>query len=178
MKKRRRLKNEVNAGSMADIAFLLLIFFLVTTTIEIDNGISVKLPPIVDALPMKPPGKNVLSVKINAENELLVEGERAELLELKERTIAFISNPEQLKSLPTKPKNAIISLQHDRSTEYTHYINVYNELKAAYNHLWEEKAQDLYRKSFKGLDKEQVKEIRKVIPFVISETEPVDFGNL
>jgi len=164
MKKRRRLKNEVNAGSMADIAFLLLIFFLVTTTIEIDKGISVRLPPIVDAPPMKPPGKNVLSVKINAENELLVEGERAELLELKARTIEFISNPEQLKTLPTKPKNAIISLQHDRSTEYVHYINVYNELNAAYNYLWEAKAQDLYHKSFKG--------------FVISEADPVDFGEI
>ena len=178
MKKRRRLKNEVNAGSMADIAFLLLIFFLVTTTIEIDKGISIKLPPIVDAPPMTPPSKNVLSIKLNANNELLVEGERAELIDLKGRAIEFISNPEKLKSLPTKPKNAIISLQHDRSTQYMHYIEVYNELKAAYNYLWEEQAQKLYNKSFKGLDKSQINEIRKVIPFVISEAEPVDFGNI
>lgn len=178
MKKRSRLKNEVNAGSMADIAFLLLIFFLVTTTIEIDKGISVKLPPIVDAPPLRPPGKNVLSIKLNADNELLVEGERAELVDLKGRAIEFISNPKKLKSLPTKPKNAIISLQHDRSTQYKHYIEVYNELKAAYNHLWEEQAQRLFNKSFKVLDKEQVKQVRKVVPFVISEAEPVDYGDL
>lgn len=178
MKKGRRLKNEVNAGSMADIAFLLLIFFLVTTTIEIDKGISVKLPPIVDAPPMTPPGKNVLSIKLNADNELLVEGEDAELSDLRERTIAFISNPNQLKSLPTRPKNAIISLQHDRSTKYNNYIAVYNELKAAYNHLWEEQAQKIYNKSFKGLDKEQIKQVRKVIPFVISEAEPFNTNAL
>ncbi len=178
MKKRSRLKNEVNAGSMADIAFLLLIFFLVTTTIEIDKGISIKLPPIVDAPPLTPPSKNVLSIKLNADNELLVEGERAELVDLRERTIEFISNPEKLKSLPTTPKNAIISLQHDRSTQYTHYIEVYNELKAAYNHLWEEQAQKTFNKSFKGLDQEQIKQIRKEIPFVISEAEPVDYGDL
>ena len=176
MKKRRRPSNAVNAGSMADIAFLLLIFFLVTTTIEIDKGISVKLPPIVDAPPMTPPGKNVLSIKLNAENDLLVEGERVELVDLKGRAIEFISNPAQLNSLPTRPKNAIISLQHDRSTRYTYYIAAYNELKAAYNHLWEEQAQLLYNMPFKQLDINQVKQVRKIVPFVISEAEPVDFG--
>lgn len=178
MKKRTRLKNEVSAGSMADIAFLLLIFFLVTTTIDVDKGISVKLPPIVDAPPMTPPSKNVLSIKINADNELLVEGERSELADLKGRAIKFISNPEKLSTLPTKPKNAIISLQHDRSTQYTDYIHVYNELKAAYNHLWEEQSQKLYKRSFKALDKKQVRQIRKGIPFVISEAEPVDYAEL
>jgi len=176
--KRKRLKNEVSAGSMADIAFLLLIFFLVTTTIEIDKGISVKLPPIEDYPPKKLPPKNVLNIKINAENELLVEGERAALLELKGRTIEFISNPEQLKTLPTTPKNAIISLQHDRSTEYKHYIYVYNELQAAYNELWEKEAQSKFGKSFKGLDKKQADAIKDVIPFVISEADPVDFGEI
>ena len=178
MKKRRRLKNEVNAGSMADIAFLLLIFFLVTTTIEIDKGISVRLPPLVDTPPAKPPAKNVLSIKLNADNELLVEGERTELIDLKGRAIEFISNPEKLNTLPIRPKNAIISLQHDRSTQYKHYVEVYNELKAAYNHLWEEQSQKSYNKSFKGLDKEQIRQVRKIIPFVISEAEPVDYGAL
>jgi len=105
MKKRIRLKNEVNAGSTADIAFLLLIFFLVTTTIDVDKGIQVKLPPISLEPPMPLPKKNVLNVKINALNELLVEGEEAKLDLLKSRTIPFITNPEQSKDLPTKPKN-------------------------------------------------------------------------
>jgi len=175
MKKRNRLKNEVNAGSMADIAFLLLIFFLVTTTIATEKGISVKLPPFETTPPTPLSEKNVLSVKINADNELLVEGEEAKLEDLKTTTIHFISNPEQSKDLPTKPKNAVISLQHDRATSYKDYIHVYNELKAAYNSLWEEQAQAMYQKSFKGLEDEQIAEVRKVIPFVISESEPVDY---
>ena len=175
MKKRIRLKNEVNAGSMADIAFLLLIFFLVTTTIDIDKGIQVKLPPVSLEPPTPLPKKNVLNVKINAFNELLVEGEEAKLDMLKSRTITFISNPEKSEELPTKPKNAIISLQHDRTTSYESYIAVYNELKAAYNFLWEKQAQSMYSKSFKVLGDAQIAKVKKVIPFVISESEPVDY---
>ena len=176
MKKMKRLTNEVNAGSMADIAFLLLIFFLVTTTIEVDKGISVKLPPIDTLQPITPPGKNLLSVKINAEDKLLVEGAEIELQDLKINAITFISNPEQLKSLPTKPKNAIISLQHDRSTSYNRYIEVYNELKAAYSELWEAQAQVMYGTTFKSLNKKQKGVIKKIIPFVISEAEPADYA--
>ena len=177
MKKYQRLTNEVNAGSMADIAFLLLIFFLVTTTIEVEKGISIKLPPINTDEPITPPGKNVLSIKLNAEDALLVEGKEIKLENLRSETKIFISNPEKLKSLPTLPKNAIISLQHDRSTSYNSYIEVYNELKAAYNELWEAEAQRLYGKSFKALADVQVVEVRKIIPFVISEAEPVDYAS-
>jgi len=174
MKKRRRLKNEVSAGSMADIAFLLLIFFLVTTTIDIDKGIQIKLPPFEKYPPPPVPPKNILVVKINAMDELLVEGEESVLENLKEKTIAFISNPEQRKDLPSKPKNAIISLQHDRATSYGNYISVYNELKAAYNELWEEQSQSMYNKSFKSLKDDQIAEVKVIIPFVISESEPTD----
>lgn len=175
MKKLKRLKNEVSAGSMADIAFLLLIFFLVTTTIETEKGISIKLPPYEKVPPANPPAKNVLTVKLNADNELLIEGEDSEIEVLRAKTKEFISNPNQLKTLPTRPKNAIVSLQHDRATSYASYIEVYNELKAAYNELWEAESQNQYGKSFKALNDVQVKEIRKVIPFVISEMEPVDY---
>jgi len=174
MKKRTRLRNEVSAGSMADIAFLLLIFFLVTTTIDVDKGILVNLPPISEEPPKPLPEKNVLNVKINALNELLVEGEDTKLEDLKSNTITFISNPKRSNDLPTKPKNAIIALQHDRATKYESYIAVYNELKAAYNSLWEEESQKMFNKSFKSLEDRQIAEVRKVIPFVISESEPFE----
>ena len=177
MKKRRRLKNEVSAGSMADIAFLLLIFFLVTTTIEIDQGISVLLPRLEAEPPRPIPPKNVLSVKINSANEILVEGELLQIAELKEEAKIFITNPEKLNTLPTLPKNAIISLQHDRGTQYESYIHVYNELKAAYNDLWNQEAIAQYGFSFKMLNSLQVDEIKKKIPFVISEAEPVDYAS-
>jgi len=174
MKKRTRLRNEVSAGSMADIAFLLLIFFLVTTTIDVDKGILVNLPPISEEPPRPLPPKNVLNVKINALNELLVEGVEMKVDSLKSSTINFITNPKHSKDLPSTPKNAIIALQHDRSTTYENYIEVYNELKAAYNSLWEEQSQKMFNKSFKSLEDRQITEVRKVIPFVISESEPFE----
>jgi len=91
-KKNNRVSNEVNAGSMADIAFLLLIFFLVTTTIDIDKGITVKLPPWSneEVDPTKLNKRNVFSVLVNADDQLLVRGELAEVEELRERTKEFI----------------------------------------------------------------------------------------
>ena len=173
-KQKRRLDNEINAGSMADIAFLLLIFFLVTTTIEMDKGIMVKLPPWDIITPERPPAKNVLSVKINAQNELLVEKERASVKDLRRRTKAFIMNPDKRKDLPSNPRKAIVSLQNDRGTAYETYVFVYNELKAAYNELWDEKALQDYKQAYNELSKENQQLIRNQIPLVISEAEPTD----
>ena len=173
-KQRRRFDNEVNAGSMADIAFLLLIFFLVTTTIVVDAGISVKLPPWTTEAPPPLGDNNVLSVKINAANQLLVEGDRAELLSLKDTAKEFIMNPNKRKDLPSRPSTAVIAIQNDRGTSYETYLSVYNELKAAYNELWETQAQAQFNKSYDKLSKENQRSIRKYIPLVISESEPTD----
>lgn len=174
-KQRRRFDNEVNAGSMADIAFLLLIFFLVTTTIVVDAGISVKLPPWTND-PLPPiSSKNVLSVKINAANELLVEGERAEVLSLKDTAKEFIMNPDKRDDLPSKPNRAVIAIQNDRGTSYETYLGVYNELKAVYNELWENEAQTQFNKPYDKLSKENQRTIRNYIPLVISESEPTDY---
>ena len=115
-KTRDRMNNEINAGSMADIAFLLLIFFLVTTTIAEDKGILVKLPPWSDDEPdiTKLKERNVFSVLVNAQNQLLVREEPARIGQLRERTKEFIVNPSKRPDLAESPRNAIISLKNDR----------------------------------------------------------------
>jgi len=176
---RDKLNSEINAGSMADIAFLLLIFFLVTTTIEVDKGILVKLPPWSDEEPdiQKLKDRNVFSVLVNAQNQLLVRGELTDIENLREKTKEFISNPTKRSDLAENPKNAIISLKNDRGTAYETYLLTYNELKAAYNELWNEEAQKLYGTDFSDeMPFAQQKEVKGKIPFVISEAEPTAFG--
>lgn len=176
---RDRMSNEINAGSMADIAFLLLIFFLVTTTIAEDKGILVKLPPWSDEEPdiTQLKTRNVYSVLVNAQNMLLVRGEEMDIEQLREKTIEFISNPTRREDLAEAPNKAIISLKNDRGTSYATYLEVYNELKAAYYELWD----DLSRRKFgvgysDDMPIAQQKVIKGEIPFVISEAEPTSYG--
>ena len=176
---RDRMTNEINAGSMADIAFLLLIFFLVTTTIVEDKGIMVKLPPWSEEEPdiTKLKKRNVFSVLVNAQNQLLVRGELSDIDELRDRAKEFIANPQRREDLAEKPTKAIISLKNDRGTNYETYLEVYNELKGAYNELWD----DLSRKKFgipysEDMPFSYKKAIREEIPFVLSEAEPTAFG--
>ena len=146
----RRSIPEVNAGSMADIAFLLLIFFLVTTTIESNSGITVKLPPKQPADAPKPPivkEKNVLVVIVNKNNQLLINNQIKELKDVKTTALEFLDNNgdgtcaycegkrDPLSS--DNPDKAIISLRNDRETSYKTYIAVQNELIKAYNELRE-----------------------------------------
>jgi hypothetical protein len=157
----RRSSPEVNAGSMADIAFLLLIFFLVTTTIEKDKGIARQLPPKQDEQ-IDPPdikNKNIFIVLVNKNDQLLVEDEPMELGNLREAAIAFLDNggapqgsPEYCSyckgerdpSSSDNPDKAIISVKSDRLTSYDMYIGVQNELVAAYNFLRNRESQRLY----------------------------------
>ncbi|MBK8625062.1 MAG: biopolymer transporter ExbD [Saprospiraceae bacterium] len=178
MAKKNRMSNEINAGSMADIAFLLLIFFLVTTTIAEDKGVLVKLPPWSDEPPpeMKLNTRNVYSVLVNAQNQLLVRGVPMNIEELKNNTKIFISNPNKQEDMSESPTKAIISIKNDRGTKYKTYLEVYNELKAAYNELWEEAAMAKHGKNLDELTNDQQKEIRNGIPLVISEAEPTKFG--
>jgi len=177
-KNKNRMSNEINAGSMADIAFLLLIFFLVTTTIAEDKGVLVKLPPWSDEPPpeMRLNTRNVYSVLVNASNQLLVRGEPMEISTLKSNTKIFISNPQKLENMSEDPAKAIISIKNDRGTKYGTYLEVYNELKAAYNELWEEASMIKFGKPLDELNKAQREEITDAIPLVISEAEPTKFG--
>ncbi len=154
----KRSAPEVNAGSMADIAFLLLIFFLVTTTIETDSGINRKLPPIEDI--EDPPiikEKNIFTVVVNKNNQLLVEEELTDIADLRALAVEFLDNGGgegeeacdycQGKRDPKSsdnPDKAIISLKNDRETSYKVYISVQNELVAAYNDLRDREFTRLY----------------------------------
>ncbi|MDG1373795.1 MAG: biopolymer transporter ExbD [Flavobacteriaceae bacterium] len=142
----KRSAPEVNAGSMADIAFLLLIFFLVTTTIEKDSGLNRKLPPMEEDV--DPPiikQRNIFTVLLNGKDQLLVEEELMEIKDLRAAAIEFLDNngdgtctyckgPKNSSS-SDNPEKAIISLKNDRETSYAAYISVQNELVAAYNVL-------------------------------------------
>ncbi len=121
--------------------------------------------------------RNVFSVLVNAENQLLVRGELTRIDELRERAKEFISNPTKREDLSEDPKKAIISLKNDRGTNYKTYLNVYNELKAAYNELWDEESQRMYGEPYS--DKLPValrKAVRVKFPLVLSEAEPTAFG--
>lgn len=197
----RRSSPEINAGSMADIAFLLLIFFLVTTTMESDSGISRKLPPMQDEN-VTPPiikDKNIFQVIVNANDELLVEDELMELKDLREAAIAFLDNgggtgPDACDycqgagdpSSSDNPEKAVIMLSNDRGTTYGTYIAVQNELVAAYNFLRNRTAQQRYGKSFLRMEEdykdvnysgnkttleEQIQEIRDMWPQKLSEAD-------
>lgn len=198
----RRAAPEVNAGSMADIAFLLLIFFLVTTTIETDNGISRKLPPpqeeIVDPPVIKE--RNIFVVELNKNNDLLVEETPMELKDLREAAIKFLDNGGgtgdekcdycQGAKDPTSsdnPTKAVISLRNNRETNYATYISVQNELVAAYTALRNREAERLFGKSFTQMEKdlkdvnyignkdvlkENIKKIQFLFPEKLSEAEP------
>ena len=170
---KRRPGNQINAGSMADIAFLLLIFFLVTTTIEMDKGILVKLPPwdSTDVI-TSVADNNVLTVKLNAANQLMVEKQPAKIETLRGLTKIFIMNPAGRKDMPDSPKKAVVSIQNDRGTAYSTYLEAYNEIRAAYNELWDEAAQKKFKRSYDLLGDKVKKSIRAEIPLVISEAEP------
>lgn len=177
--KKDRVSTEINAGSMADIAFLLLIFFLVTTTIAEDRGILVKLPPWSDIPPetQKLKQRNVYSVLVNAQNQLLVRGEVMRLEDLRQNAKEFIANPNGREDYAEKPSRAIISLKNDRGTNYRTYLEVYNELKAAYSELWDELSMRKFNVHYsEDMPLAQRKAIKDEIPFVISEAEPTNFG--
>ncbi|MDP5106224.1 MAG: biopolymer transporter ExbD [Polaribacter sp.] len=171
----RRENPEINAGSMADIAFLLLIFFLVTTTMNVDSGVSKKLSekPPADYVPPIIKEKNIFVVLINRNNELLVEEQRMDVKDLKQAAIDFIDNGggignasedgapgaacdycegERSESSSDHPNKAIISVQSDRGTEYGTYIKVQNELLRAYTDLRNRLSRKRYGMSFDELE--------------------------
>ncbi|WP_088323925.1 ExbD/TolR family protein [Polaribacter tangerinus] len=170
----RRENPEINAGSMADIAFLLLIFFLVTTTMNVDSGVSKKLSekPPPDYVPPIIKEKNIFEVNINRNNELLVEGERMEIKDIKDAAIAFIDNGggegkvedgvstgpcdyckgEKSPTSSDHPNKAVISVQSDRGTEYDTYLRVQNELIKAYSELRNRLSKERYGIPFAELE--------------------------
>ncbi len=173
-----RMSNEINAGSMADIAFLLLIFFLVTTTIVEDKGILVNLPPWSEEPPpvLKFKTRNVYSILVNANNDLLVRGEPKELEQLKDGIKEFILNPNRREDLSETSQDAIVSVKNDRGTKYGVYLAVFNEVEAAYNELRDEAGNQRFGKDYEFLTREQRQVVKDMIPKKLSEAEPTKFG--
>ena len=194
MGKASRKASEINAGSMADIAFLLLIFFLVTTTMDVDSGLVRKLPPPPEDTQEDSDikNRNIMVVLINANDQLLVRGEPMNISELRKFTKDFIANPSDKENLPekstveipllgpTRVSKQVISLQNDRGTSYDIYIKVQNELAAAYNELRNEFARQKFGKTYDELissdDTDKISAVRDVYPQRISEAEPKSIG--
>ena len=192
----KRKVQEINASSMADIAFLLLIFFLVTTTMSVDKGLSRRLPPPLppnmEKKDVEVNKRNILVVLINSNNQLMVQGEPLDVIELKDRAKEFILNEARESSLPEilpvdieidgktetyeVTKNHVISLQNDRGTEYQKYLEVQNELVAAYNEIREEFSKKRFGKSYSELTEDQQLAVQDLYPQKISEAEPKNYG--
>lgn len=204
MPRKKRAPQEINAGSMADIAFLLLIFFLVTTTMDVDTGLLRVLPPPVPEDQEPPPPvkkRNVFEVLVNLYDQLLVEGEQIDVSELKEKTKEFVRGYNGSDAYPDFPEfktsddedvikyfgadyrvsKQVVSLKNDKGTSYGMYIRVQNELAAAYNELRNELAQQQFGMSYDDLlkddrNKDKVDAIKRIYPQRISEAEPKDIG--
>ncbi len=201
----KRKVQEINASSMADIAFLLLIFFLVTTTMSVDKGLSRRLPPLQqtnEKPPTKMNDRNTFIVLINSNNQLLLGravGKKKEIAyepidvkQLREKAKTFIKNeaadpllPEVLpieveidgqKETVLTTKNHLISLQNDRGTLYQKYIEVQNELVAAYNELRNEYSRARFGVTYAELDEDRQKAVQAIYPQKISEAEPKNYG--
>ncbi len=157
---------------MADIAFLLLIFFLVATTIIDDRGILVTLPPWdPDPVTTRIPDKNVFSIHLNAQGKIFAESELMQLDILAKAIQDHISNPNASPDRPDNPRKAVISLHHDRDAKYEDYLAIYNEIRRAYNELRESEAQLRFAASYQTLNDQNKKLICDQIPMVVSEAE-------
>ena len=192
---KKRKSGEINSSSMADLAFLLLIFFLVTTSMSTNTGLTRRLPPPLPPDQVVPPvdinKRNLFVVKINSLNELLVQGEMMEIRDLRKKAKEFIKNDNNESNMPVKTlvnipllgemeitKEHVISLQNDVDTQYQAYIDVQNELVAAYNELRNELAVQKFGKLFEELEEDQKKAIQEVYPQKISEAEPKNYGGM
>ena len=190
----KRSVPELNSSSTADISFILLIFFLTTTSMDTDKGLARRLPPPpednMEQEDTKVKERNVLPVRINAMDELMIGSDMADVSEIRARAKEFIDNPENLPNLPDKSPREIdllgtvyitdrhvISLQSDRGTSYSKYFEVQNELVAAYNELRDELARRKFGKPYLQLSEEQALAVRSYYPMKISEAEPKNYGN-
>lgn len=189
----RRQLQEINAGSMADIAFLLLIFFLVTTTMDSDTGLMRRLPPIPDPNQPLPENqqvndRNILEVKVNLNDDLSVENQIVGIEQLREITRNFILNPnddptlseKELRTIPffgdVMISKAVISLRNDMGTTYSVYIAVQNELLAARDHLRNELSLKTFGMEYEKLEPDRMKAVDDYYFIPISEAEPKKFG--
>ena len=183
----------LNSSSTADIAFILLIFFLITTSMDTDRGLAVRLPNPPEENQQDPPKireRNSMIVNVNMNNQIMVtiakEPREIQVSELRELAKEFIANPEDKADLPEKvavelpapfgvqmiTKNHVISLQTDRATSYDTYFQVENELYGAYNDLRDELARKTFGRPYRECTEDEQLACRQYYKCVISEAEP------
>ncbi|MDD2552408.1 MAG: biopolymer transporter ExbD [Dysgonamonadaceae bacterium] len=204
MANKRKKVPDVNTSSTADIAFLLLIFFLVTSSMDTDSGLARRLPPPpqdeTQLSEIKVQRRNLLVVLVNSLNQTMVGDEHYDNLNqmqgktgkqsLKDKVKEFVVNPNNSEDLPELfeedfgppvgtlrvTKDHVISLQNDNTTSYKTYLAVQNELVKAYNELRNEAAKRYYNRPYEELLTDEKDLINKVYPQRISEAEPKDYG--
>lgn len=192
MAKGKRKVPDINSSSTADIAFLLLIFFLITTSMDTDRGLARLLPPPPEDTTTPPDQikeRNILQVYLNKDDALMCGNDYIGVDQLRAKAKEFIANVNNVEKMPEKTqKNVeffgtymvsdkhVISLQNDRGSSYQAYISVQNELVAAYNELRDELAQEKFGETYAELNDAQQKAVRDIYPQRISEAEPKKYG--
>ena len=193
MGKRKRKVPGINASSTADIAFMLLIFFLITTSMDTDRGLARRLPPPPENEKQKDDiivkERNVLQIRLNKDEQLMIGGEWSDIKQLREKAKEFIANPKDDPNMPEKhaktlpffgnvmiTEKHVISVQNDVGTSYDAYFQVQNELVAAYNELRDELAKAQFGKPLAECTEEQKEAISDYYPQKISEAEPKKYG--
>ena len=193
MGKRKRKVPGINASSTADIAFMLLIFFLITTSMDTDRGLARRLPPPPENEKQKDDiivkERNVLQIRLNKDDQLMIGGEWSDIKQLREKAKEFIANPKDDPNMPEKhaktlpffgnvmiTEKHVISVQNDVGTSYDAYFQVQNELVAAYNELRDELAKSQFGKPLAECTEEQKEAISDYYPQKISEAEPKKYG--
>lgn len=181
---------EINGGSMADISFIVLIFFLMVTTMDQEKGLSRRLPPMPtedqQVEDQKVNRRNIIIVKINVNDRIFAGNEAIDVSQLKDKIVEFLTNPADNQNLPEKEmteiegfgqynvSKGVISLQNDRGTTYSKYIEVQNELIRAINEIRDSFAMQNFGKKYANLDEAQQQICRDAIPQNISEADPKD----
>lgn len=175
-KKTRREDPEMGGAGMADIAFLLLIFFLLVTTIDIDTGIGLQLPPAPEEEQEPPPIKerNLLNILVNAQGMVLMDDEPTDISQVKQNIKDFVTNNGEDPDLSESPDKAIVSIKTARQTPYRTYINMLDEVMGAYAELRNQAAQAQFGRNYSELedDSEQQQTIKDMYPKKISIAEP------
>ena len=180
---------EINSSSQADIAFLLLCFFLMTTSMDVDYGITRRLPPPVEQNDddVKVKERNVMNVLVNKNDRLLVNGRPLDISQLKDEAKRFMTPRPNDETAPETERKSfdlvgevlmskgVISLQNDRGTSYAMYISVQNELARAFNELRDEMAMQKLHKHLDQLTEDQTKAINDAVPVRVSEAEPAEY---
>jgi len=169
IKKKKIPEASIPTASMADIAFLLLIFFLVATVIDVDTGLGLTLPEIVENQEeVKVDPNRMAAVLVNENGDVLIDGNVVPVFQIKDLLKARIASKNDL----PKNKKMIVSLKTDRKTVYNVYIAALDQIKQAYFEVRDEYSNGKYGKKYGDLNEEEQLDVKEVVPIIISIAEP------